>query len=55
MPTRPCNPDADTKRLWQTLLPGMPLPACGTAEDDKPYTAEDSGLDKEALKKPIGR
>jgi hypothetical protein len=33
MTTRPCKPDADLKRIWQTLLPGMPFPACGTADD----------------------
>jgi hypothetical protein len=48
------------KRLWQTLLPGTPIPVCGTAEDDKPdagqnATPKDGGRDKEALKKQIGR
>jgi hypothetical protein len=34
MANRPCKPDADMKRLWQTLLPGTPMPACGTGEAD---------------------
>jgi len=33
MASRPCKPDADLKWLWQTLLPGVPLPACGTPEN----------------------
>ena len=33
MATRPCKPDADVKRIWQLLLPGAPLPACGTQEN----------------------
>ena len=33
MPQRPCKPDADMKRLWQTLLPDTPMPACGTGKD----------------------
>jgi SAM-dependent methyltransferase len=31
MAGRPCKPDAELNWLWRTLLPGMPLPACGTA------------------------
>ena len=34
MANRPCKPDADMKRLWQTLLPGTPMPTCGTGKDD---------------------
>jgi hypothetical protein len=36
MPNRPCKPDADMKRMWQTLLPGVAMPSCGTddADDD---------------------
>jgi hypothetical protein len=33
MASRPCKPDADTKRLWQTLLPDTPMPACRTGKD----------------------
>jgi hypothetical protein len=33
MANRPCKPDADMKRLWQTLLPGTPMPACGFSKD----------------------
>jgi hypothetical protein len=33
MANRPCKPDADMKRLWQTLLPGTPMPTCGTGKD----------------------
>ena len=33
MANRPCKPDADFKRLWQTLLPDTPMPACGVAKD----------------------
>jgi len=29
---RPCKPNADLKWIWQTLLPGVPLPACGSQE-----------------------
>lgn len=34
MANRPCTPDGDLKKLWQTLMPGVAMPACGTAEDD---------------------
>lgn len=59
MPQRPCKPDADMKRLWQTLLPGTPMPVCGTAEDDNGDAVEDlerenARRDKEPLKKPAG-
>jgi hypothetical protein len=33
MANRPCKPDADMNRLWQTLLPGTPMPACGVPKD----------------------
>jgi hypothetical protein len=33
MATRPCQPSADTKGLWQLLLPQTPFPACGAGED----------------------
>ena len=60
MPQRPCKPDADMKRLWQALLPGTPMPVCGTAEDDNADAVEDlerehAGRDKEALKRQAGR
>jgi hypothetical protein len=29
---RPCRPDADFRRLWRTLMPDMPLPACGVSD-----------------------
>jgi hypothetical protein len=29
MASRPCNPNADLKRLWQMVLRGTPFPACG--------------------------
>jgi hypothetical protein len=32
MAGRPCRPDADFRRLWRTLLPGTPFPACGVAD-----------------------
>jgi hypothetical protein len=35
MANRPCKPDADTKRLWQMLMPGVAMPPCGTAQDDR--------------------
>jgi hypothetical protein len=35
MANRPCKPDADTKRLWQMLMPGTSMPSCGTAQDDE--------------------
>ena len=34
MANRPCMPDADMKRLWQSLLPGTPMPTCGTGKND---------------------
>jgi hypothetical protein len=33
MAGRPCNPNSDLKRLWQTLLPGTPFPQCGVPPD----------------------
>jgi hypothetical protein len=30
---RPCKPDADFARLWRTLMPGTPFPACGVANN----------------------
>ena len=59
MPQRPCKPDADMKRLWQTLLPGLAMPACGVADEEKGNAVEDverehAGRDKEPLKKPAG-
>jgi hypothetical protein len=35
MANRPCKPDADIKRLWQTLLTGTPMPACGVSDDSE--------------------
>jgi hypothetical protein len=35
MANRPCKPDADTKRLWQMLMPGVAMPSCGTAQNDR--------------------
>jgi hypothetical protein len=32
MASRPCRPDPDLKRIWQTLLPGTPFPGCGVPE-----------------------
>lgn len=40
MANRPCKPDADFKRLWQILLPGTPVPACGVAEEREAKVAE---------------
>jgi hypothetical protein len=40
MANRPCKPDADTKRLWQMLMPGVAMPSCGTAQDD---ASDDNG------------
>lgn len=42
MASRPCKPDADLKRLWRTLLPGTPFPACGSPEDDAEPAAGDA-------------
>jgi hypothetical protein len=33
MANRPCKPDADTKRLWQMLMPGVAMPSCGIADE----------------------
>jgi hypothetical protein len=43
MANRPCNPDADMKRLWQLLLPGTPVPACGVSGDGEPGRAHEAG------------
>jgi hypothetical protein len=42
MANRPCKPDGDLKKLWQTLMPGVAMPACGTAEDDAPSERENA-------------
>ncbi len=41
MASRPCKPDADFKRLWGFLLPGMAFPACGTPEQAEDAPAEE--------------
>jgi hypothetical protein len=46
MTNRPCKPDGDLKKLWQTLMPGTPMPACGTAEDDAPPERENAAAAK---------
>ena len=46
MANRPCKPDNDMKRLWRTLLPGMPLPACGVT-DEAAVKADDRDGDKD--------
>ncbi len=33
MANRPCNADADVKRIWQLLLPDTPFPACGAQDN----------------------
>jgi hypothetical protein len=33
MAERPCKPGEDLKRLWRTLLPDTPFPACGVPRD----------------------
>jgi hypothetical protein len=45
MAGRPCNPNDDLMRLWQSLLPGTPFPQCGIPagtgaadNDDAPET-----------------
>jgi hypothetical protein len=48
MADRTCKPDADFKRLWRTLLPGTPFPACGTTEE---FDATPAG-DIETAKSP---
>ena len=60
MPHRPCKPDADMKRLWQALLPGTPMPVCGTADDDKGDAGQnakckDGERETEALNKRLDR
>jgi hypothetical protein len=36
MASRNCKPDADFVRLWKTLMPGTPMPACGTGKESAP-------------------
>jgi hypothetical protein len=43
MASRPCKPDADLKRIWRTILPDTPFPACGAppqSETDADDAAE---------------
>jgi hypothetical protein len=42
MPNRPCKPDADLKRIWQALLPGVAMPACGLKRTSGAATPEKS-------------
>jgi hypothetical protein len=54
MANRPCKPDNDMKRLWQTLLPGTPLPSCGVtdesaAEPDQRDDQAGAGIDKSQI------
>jgi hypothetical protein len=50
MASRPCRPGTDLKQLWQFLLPGTSLPACGVPEEsdeaakDEPETDADRKL-----------
>jgi hypothetical protein len=41
MISRPCRTDSDLSRLWQLLLPGTPLPACGTTTADAAQPSAD--------------
>jgi hypothetical protein len=41
MVDRPCNPDADLKRLWQLVL-GTPFPACGSIARSGEAVEEDA-------------
>jgi hypothetical protein len=47
MNSRPCKPDADLQWLWQTLLPGTPLPSC-PAPDKSKAVASDGAKRKKA-------
>ena len=47
MAHRPCKPDTDMKRLWQLLLPGVAVPACGVTQD-----AGTTGESAEPVSKP---
>jgi hypothetical protein len=44
MAGRPCNPDSDLKRLWQTLLPGTPFPQCGARSEPGTAVRDDALL-----------
>ncbi len=70
MAGRPCRPDADTKMLWQAVLPGVPFPVCGDPDSPAEVAAEsvaapaesdgaakpqaESGLSPPALERPAG-
>jgi len=61
MASRPCQPAADLKRIWQTLLPGTPFPACGTpdnaataASETQPTKPNKSSADGAAPPDPAG-
>jgi hypothetical protein len=45
MANRPCKPDADTKRLWQMLMPGVPMPACGVGQEPDQEALKAGGQD----------
>jgi len=42
MAKRPCRTNTDLKRIWQLLLPDLPLPACGTEEKAGAATDENA-------------
>jgi hypothetical protein len=54
MAARPCKPDGDLKKLWQTLMPGVAMPSCGTDEDDAPAARDNAAPPEQdqALKQP---
>ncbi len=40
MTDRPCRTDRDLRRLFALMLPGMTVPACGTADADAKARAD---------------
>jgi hypothetical protein len=56
MANRPCKPDGDMKKLWQTLMPGVAMPACGIAGDDAARDREDEAPpDQDQATSPLKR
>jgi hypothetical protein len=42
MANRPCKPDGDLKKLWQMLMPGVAMPACGTGQEVELKTEQEA-------------
>lgn len=52
MTNRPCNPDSDLKRLWQMMMPGTPMPSCGTTQGDTGGNNDNAAMNTPAPNTP---